>query len=336
MSEVKSEHKIASWKVDEVNALKDLLKSGNVVAIIDMMEVPSVQLQEIRDNIRDLMTLRMSRNTLMKRAIEEVAEETNNPSFTKLVDCLEKGAAIIATEMNPFKLYKTLNESKSPAPIKAGATAPCDIEIKAGSTGMPPGPFLSELKAVGLPAAIEKGKIGIKEDTIVAKEGDVVSAKLAVVLSKLDIKPMEVGLNVLGVYEDGIIYDSSVLKIDEDEFLAKLQNAYTGAFNLSVNAAIPTAETIETIVQKAFSNAKAVSVESAFLTSETSDAIIGKANAQMLAVAKLAGDDALDEELQSMVSGSEAVSEAPAAEEAPAEEEKKEEAPASVGMGLLF
>jgi large subunit ribosomal protein L10 len=325
MSEVKFEHKIASWKVDEVNSLKELLKSGNVIALIDMMEVPSVQLQEIRDTIRDSMTLKMSRNTLMKRAIEEVAEETGNPSFTKLIDCMEKGAALIATEMNPFKLYKTLNESKSPAPIKAGATAPCDIEIKAGSTGMPPGPFLSELKAVGLPAAIEKGKIGIKEDTIVAKEGDVVSAKLAVVLSKLDIKPMEVGLNVLGVYEDGIVYDPEILKIDEDEVLAKLQSAYTGAFNLSVNAVIPTSATIETIVQKAFSNAKAVSIEGAFLTSETSDAILGKATAQMLAVAKLAGEDALDDELKGMVSGSE-VESAPAAEEAPA----------SVGMGLLF
>ena len=145
MIDAKSEHKIAPWKIEEVNALKELLKSANVIALIDMMEVPAVQLQEIRDKIRDQMALKMSRNTLIRRAIEEVAEETGNPEFAKLADYLDKGAAIVVTEMNPFKLFKTLEESKSPAPIKGGTIAPCDIEVKSGSTGMPPGPFLSEL-----------------------------------------------------------------------------------------------------------------------------------------------------------------------------------------------
>ncbi|ABO35712.1 LSU ribosomal protein L10P [Methanococcus maripaludis C5] len=335
MIDAKSEHKIAPWKIEEVNALKELLKSSSIIALIDMMEVPAVQLQEIRDKIRDQMTLKMSRNTLMKRAIEEVAEETGNPEFAKLVDYMDKGAAIIATEMNPFKLYKTLDESKSPAPVKGGAVAPCDIEIKAGSTGMPPGPFLSELKAVGLPAAIDKGKIGIKEDTVVVKEGEVVSQKLSVVLSALGIKPVTVGLNVLGVYEDGIIYTESDLKIDEEEFIGKIQKAYTSAFNLSVNAVIPTSATVETIVQKAFNDAKAVSVESAFVTDKTADAILGKAYAQMIAVAGLAGDDALDEDLKGKISSGAAapVEEAPVEEQ---KEEKKEEAAPSAGLGMLF
>ncbi|ABR55169.1 ribosomal protein L10 [Methanococcus vannielii SB] len=336
MIDAKSEHKIAPWKIEEVNALKELLKSANVIALIDMMEVPAVQLQEIRDKIRDQMTLKMSRNTLIKRAVEEVAEETGNPEFAKLVDYLDKGAAIVVTEMNPFKLFKTLEESKSPAPIKGGAIAPCDIEVKSGSTGMPPGPFLSELKAVGIPAAIDKGKIGIKEDKVVAKEGDVISPKLAVVLSALGIKPVTVGLNVLGVYEEGVIYTSDVLRIDEEEFLGKLQKAYTNAFNLSVNAVIPTSATIETIVQKAFNDAKAVSVESAFITEKTADAILGKAHAQMIAVAKLAGDEALDDDLKEQISSSAVVAteEAPKAETK--KEEKKEEAAPAAGLGLLF
>ena len=102
----------------------------------------------------------------------------------------------IRSYYDPFKLFKTLDESKSPAPVKGGSVAPCDIEVKAGSTGMPPGPFLSELKAVGIPAAIDKGKIGIKEDKVVIKEGEVVSQKLAVVLSALGIKPRITSYNV--------------------------------------------------------------------------------------------------------------------------------------------
>ncbi len=337
MIEAEFEHKIAPWKIEEVNKLKKLLKEGNVIALADMMEVPARQLQEIRDKIRGKMILRMSRNTLIKRAIEEVAEETGNPEFAKLAEHIAKGAAIIVTDMNPFKLYKTLEESKTPAPIKGGAVAPCDIVVEKGSTGMPPGPFLGELKSAGLPAVIEKGKIAIREDTTLVKEGEVVPHKVAVVLSALGIKPTKVGLDLLAAYEDGVIYTPDVLKIDEDEFVQKIQKAFKSAFNLSVNAAIPTTETIETILQKAFREAKAVSIESAFLTDKTTDDILGKAYSQMLAVASEVGDEALDDELKeklsSTVSSAEEVK-----EEAPEEkeEEKKEEAPAAAGLGLLF
>lgn len=334
---VAEEHKIAPWKIEEVNNLKKLLKEGQVIALVDMMEVPAVQLQEIRDNIRDLMTLRMSRNTLIKRAIEELAEEVNDPKFAKLAECLEKGAAIVITDMNPFKLYKTLEDGKAPAPIKAGAIAPNDIVVEKGSTGMPPGPFLGELKSAGLPAVIDKGKIAIRDDTVIVKEGEVVSPKVAVVLSALGIKPTTVGLDLLAAYEDGIVYTSDVLKIDEDEFVQNIQSAFTSAFNLSVNAAIPTTETTETILQKAFTEAKAVSIESAFITDKTVDDILGKAYAQMLAVASEAGEEALDEELKEKVSSTAPAVEAKE-EEAPQkekEEEKEEEAPAA-GLGMLF
>ncbi|AEH06019.1 50S ribosomal protein L10 [Methanothermococcus okinawensis] len=338
MIEAEFEHKIAPWKIEEVNNLKKLLKEGNVVALADMMEVPARQLQEIRAKIRGKMILRMSRNTLIKRAIEEVAEETNNPEFAKLAEHIAKGAAIIVTDMNPFKLYKTLEESKTPAPIKGGAVAPCDIVVEKGSTGMPPGPFLGELKSAGLPAVIEKGKIAIREDTVIVKEGEVVPHKVAVVLSALGIKPTKVGLNLLAAYEDGVIYTPDVLKIDEDEFVQKIQKAFNSAFNLSVNAAIPTTETIETILQKAFRDAKAVSIESAFLTDKTTDDILGKAYSQMLALASEVSDEALDDELKEKLSSTVGDPAEEVKEEAPEEkeEEKKEEAPAAAGLGLLF
>jgi len=338
MIEAEFEHKIAPWKIEEVNKLKKLLKEGNVVALADMMEVPARQLQEIRDKIRGKMILRMSRNTLIKRAIEEVAEETGNPEFAKLAEHIAKGAAIIVTDMNPFKLYKTLEESKTPAPIKGGAVAPCDIVVEKGSTGMPPGPFLGELKSAGLPAVIEKGKIAIREDTVLVKEGEVVPHKVAVVLSALGIKPTKVGLDLLAAYEDGVIYTPDVLKIDEDEFVQKIQKAFNSAFNLSVNAAIPTTETIETILQKAFRDAKAVSIESAFLTDKTTDDILGKAYSQMLAIASEVGDEALDDELKEKLSSTAAVSAEEVKEEAPEEkeEEKKEEEAPAAGLGLLF
>ncbi len=51
---------------------------------------------------------------------------------------------------------------------------------------------------------------------------------------------MEVGIDLRAVYEEEAIYTSEVLAIDEEQTLADVQNAFRNAFNLSVNAAIPT------------------------------------------------------------------------------------------------
>jgi len=340
MSAVETRRKVAPWKIEEVNRLKKLLKEGKVVALADLMDVPARQLQEIRDKIRGKMILRMSRNTLIERAIKEVAEETNNPEFAKLANYIERGAAIIVTDMNPFKLYKTLEENKIPAPIRGGAVAPCDIVVEKGSTGMPPGPFLGELKSVGIPAVIEKGKIAIKEDTVVVREGEVVPHKVAVVLSTLGIKPVKVGIDLLAAYEDGVIYTPDVLKIDEEKIIQDLQKAYTNAFTLSVEAVIPTPETIEVILQRAFNNARTLSIESAYPTKETVGDILARAYSQMLALASELSEDALDDELKELISSTGASTTEEVVEkeekEEKKEEEKKDETSAAAGLSLLF
>ncbi|ACX73435.1 ribosomal protein L10 [Methanocaldococcus vulcanius M7] len=337
--ETKVQAHVAPWKLEEVKTLKGLIKSKPVVAIVDMMDVPAPQLQEIRDKIRDKVKLRMSRNTLIVRALNEVAEELNNPKLAELANYVERGAAILVTDMNPFRLYKMLEENKSPAPVRGGQIAPCDIKVEKGSTGMPPGPFLGELKSVGIPAAIEKGKIAIKEDKVVVKKGEVVSPKLAAVLDRLGIKPVKVGLNVLAVYEDGIIYTPDVLKVDEDKLLADIQTAYQNAFNLAFNTAYPAKEVLPFLIQKAFMDARALSIETAFITKETAGDILAKAQSQALALASKLPEDAIDEEIKEKISSIE-VSSAPTVEETKEEEkkeeEKKEEDTGAAGLALLF
>ncbi|ENN95759.1 acidic ribosomal protein P0 [Methanocaldococcus villosus KIN24-T80] len=329
---------VAPWKIEEVKTLKSLIKSKPVVAIVDMMDVPAPQLQEIRAKIRDKVKLRMSRNTLIKRAIKEASEELNNPKLAELANYVERGAAILVTDMNPFKLYKLLEENKSPAPVKGGQIAPCDIKVEKGSTGMPPGPFLSELKAVGIPAAIEKGKIAIKEDKVVVRKGEVVSPQLAAVLNKLGIKPIKVGLDILAVYEDGIIYTPEVLKIDESKLLSDIQTAYQHAMNLAFNIAYPAKEVLPMLIQKAFMEAKALALESCYVTKDTAGDILAKAQAQALALAKLLPDEALDEEIKNLMSSAPAPAVEEKKEEAKEEkkEEKKEEETAAAGLALLF
>ena len=333
---------VAEWKKEEVLELKGIIDKYDVVGIVDLLNIPAKQLQEMRKNLKGKAVIRMSKKNLIDLALEDCNASKNN--IVDLSGHMDGQVAIIATEMNPFKLYKILEDSKTQAPAKPGTIAPDDIVVPAGDTGFEPGPFLGELQQVGIPAKIDKGKICVQKDTVVVAAGEEVSKQVAATLSRMDINPMEVGIDLKAVYEDEAVYTTDVLAIDEEQTLADVQSAFAQAFNLSVNAAIPTDETISTIITLAYTRAINLGVEAAIMTSETSDKIIGLAQAKMLALAsEVSGvEGAIDDELSEKLSNV-AVAAAPVAEEEEVveeeeeeEEEESSEEEAAAGLGALF
>ena len=286
----------------------------------------------MRKTLAGKATIRLSKINLMKLALEDCDNEKAN--ITGLSDFMEGQPALVCTDMNPFRLYKILEDSKTSAPAKAGATAPDDIVVPAGDTGFPPGPFLGDLQQIGVPAKIDKGKIVVSKDTVVVKAGEEVSKQVASALTRMDIKPMEVGMDLKAVYEEGSIFKADVLAIDEEETIADIQTAFTKAFNLSVFSAFPTSQTISTIISTAHTKAS-------IPTDKTSDMLIALANAKMLALAGELSSDAIDDEIANKLANV-AVAAAPVVEEAAEEEEEEEEEEdkseetAALGLGALF
>ncbi|MDK2869673.1 MAG: large subunit ribosomal protein [Pyrococcus sp.] len=336
---------VAEWKKKEVEELANLIKSYPVVALVDVSSMPAYPLSQMRRLIRENNgLLRVSRNTLIELAIKKVAQELGKPELEKLINYIEGGAGILVTTMNPFKLYKFLQQNRQPAPAKPGAKVPKDVVIPAGPTSLAPGPIVGQMQAMGIPARIERGKVTIQKDTVVLKAGEEITPELANILNALGIQPLEVGLDLLAVYEDGIIYTPDVLAIDESEYINMLQKAYMHAFNLAVNIAYPTPQTIEAIIQKAFLNAKAVAVEAGYITKETISDIIGRAIRAMLLLAQQLPEDVLDEKTKELLSAQAQVTLAQVEEEKKeekVEEEKEEEEEASeeealAGLSALF
>ena len=328
---------VAEWKKEEVNELKGIIGQYDVVGIVDLMNIPAKQLQEMRNNLKNDAVIRMAKKNLIDLALEDCnADKTN---VVDLSEHMDGQVAIIATEMNPFKLYKILEKSKTSAPAKAGAIAPDDIVVPEGDTGLTNLAFMGELGQVGIPARPQDGKIFIQKETVVVNAGEEVSKQMAATLARLDINPMEVGMDLKAVYEEGSIYTSDVLAIDEEQTLADVQNAFKNAFNLSVNAAIPTSETTSTIITLAYTRAVNVGVEAAIMTSETSEPIIGLAQAKMLALAsEVSGvEGALSSDLiEKLSSAAVAAPEEEVVEEEVVEEEEEEENEPAAGLGLLF
>lgn len=332
---------VAEWKKEEVSELKDLIGSHEVIGIVDLLNIPAKQLQEMRKSLVGKAVIRTAKKNLIDIALNDCNNDKTD--VVNLSEHMNGQIAIIATEMNPFRLFKILEDNKTSAPAKAGSIASTDIVIPEGDTGFDPGPFLGELQQIGVPARIDKGKIIVSSETVIVNEGEEVSKEVANALSRMDINPMEVGIDLKAVYEDGSIYTSDVLAIDEEKTLADIQSAFSSAFNLSVNAAIPTDKTSSAIISLAYNRAFNVAIEAGFLTSETSERIIGLAQAKMLALASKVAETegALDDELIEKVSNVSVAAAAPVEEVVEEEEEEEEEEEnteeeAAAGLGALF
>ncbi|NJD54161.1 MAG: 50S ribosomal protein L10 [Candidatus Methanoperedens sp.] len=274
---------IPKWKKDEIEDIKRLITAHSSVGIVGVTGIPSNQLQLMRKSLRGIADLKMCRNSLIDRALAESSNEVKQ--INKYV---EDQTALLFTNENPFKLFKILEKGKTSAPMKAGGIAPKDIVVEKGPTSFPPGPIVGELTGAGIPAGIEGGKVVIRQTKTVAKKGDVVDAKLASILSRLEIHPMELGLDLRAVYENGTIFESKILSVDETTYTNNLTLAVQHAFNLSVNSAYPAKATISTLLAKAASQSRNLAINAEVIMPEVIDVLLGKANAQMISVARLA------------------------------------------------
>lgn len=272
--------KAADWKKKTVQEFVKLLKDYPIVGSVNMENLPAKQLQRMRDLMRDTAVIKMAKRRLISIAIEDVKGEKKG--IEELEKDLRGMPALLFTKQNPFTLYKMLSKNKSPMPAKAGQTAPKDIVIPAGPTNFSPGPIIGELGSFKIKTSIENGKVAIKQDSVVAKEGDIISPKLAEILGRLGIEPMEMGLDLVAVYEDGSILKKDILAVDEEEYLDNVRRLASEAFNLAMFAGYPTAETTQPLITKAHREAMSLSIEGSIPTRETLPNLLAKAEAQML------------------------------------------------------
>jgi large subunit ribosomal protein L10 len=270
---------VKSWKKREVDELAEQIKKYKVIAVANLHKVRATQVQELRKKFRSEIVFKSAKNTLIKRAIEKCSK--TKPKIEELGKHLVGSSLFIFTNMNPFKLSLLLGKSKMKMAAKAGDVAQTDIIIPEGNTGMVPGPIISELTEVGLPTKIESGSVWITDDTVVVKRGETISAKLASVLSKLGIKPIEVGLSLNAAYEDGLIYTADVLNIDAQAYRQDLQNASAYAYNLTVNAGYLTPEALPMLLSKAVTEARSLASAASVFEKDTLGLVLAKHYSQM-------------------------------------------------------
>ncbi|MFQ6050986.1 MAG: 50S ribosomal protein L10 [Candidatus Hydrothermarchaeota archaeon] len=326
---------VTEWKIKEVEKLKNELKRWPVIGVVDVGNIPARQLQRIRSELTGQALLRISKKSLMNIALNEVSK--GNDHIKELSDYMKGRPGFIFTNMSPFKLYRVIQKNKTTASAKVGQVAPNDIVVPKGETPFPPGPILGEFQRAGLPIEIQKGKIVITEDTVVLKKGMKVTPLIANVLNRLGIEPMEVGLDLLAVYEDGSILAPEHLHVDTEEIVAKIRDCFSSGLNLSINACIPTRYTTEILLKNAFLNARNLSLNAGIPTKETMGTMISNVYLRALNLVSFLASkkpDALPDHLKSILTRKEVSKEEKKVEEKKVE--KEEEDKVASGLSALF
>jgi len=267
---------VSEKKKQTAKEVKELMHKHKVIGILDMHKLPAKQLYELRKRLKSHATIRV----VKKRVIKLVLNDSKLSGIEQLTEKMRWEPGLLFSNENPFKLAVMLNESKSIAAAKPGDIAPHDIEIKAGPTSLPVGPAIGELQRLKIPAGVEGDKIVVKRDTIIVKNGEVIQKPIAEVLAKLGIEPMEIGLNLLAVWENGIIYPKEILSIPPSKYLEELKLAHSRAFNLAFSINYYTSQNIPLFLSKAHREALSLADSAGIILPETIPGLFAKAKAQ--------------------------------------------------------
>ncbi|RLG84577.1 MAG: 50S ribosomal protein L10 [Thermoprotei archaeon] len=331
--------RIPEWKIKEVEELTNLFKQYKVFAIADLQGLPTAQLQQIRKRLRGKVYFRVSKNTLVKKALEKIGIKDE-----KIFNVLQGQNLFIFTNLNAFELYNLLEKHKTYTFYKPGDIADKEIVIPAGNTGLSPGPILSTFSKLKIPIRVQGNSVWVAKDTVVAKPGDKISGDLASLLQRLGIAPKEIKIKLKVAYDNGILIPAGQLKLDLEKYKSDIITAYTNALKIGVEIAWPVPQILELSLKKAFIRALALATEIGFVTPETAQYVFAKAIAKAMALAAAVSEKA--PELGLKVAAPKP--EKPAEEKKEEKEEKKEEEKAEeekesvseeeleAGLGALF
>ena len=273
-------------KTQMYQTLQELPKKYKVMALVRMEKVRASQLLPLRKKLQGKVEIVSIKDKVAQRAIEKL----DLGGIGKMKEMLTGQCLFMFTNMSPFELNIFLSKNKILLPARGGDIASMDVIVQPKNTGIAPGPMLTEFKENKIPTKIDQGTIWILKETTPVKKGDVISTKLAALLGKLDVKPIEAGIVLNAALSESVLFSEEQLVVDVEKIKMQLVQANQQAVSLSIEASYITEDNIIQILAKASQAANNLSVEAGYVTEENKEQILQKAESQAQGIANKAKD----------------------------------------------
>lgn len=295
--------------------VKDLVEGHKSCFVVNVDNVSSSQMHQIRQSLRGDATILMGKNTLIRKAMRGLM--TDKPEIENLLRHVTFNVGLVFTNGDLKQVRQKILANRVRAPAKAGIIAPCNVVVPAGSTGMDPSKT-SFFQALNIATKIARGAIEIVSDVHLIKAGGKVGASEATLLNMLNVSPFTYGMSVNMVYDNGVSFEPSVLDVDDQTLTKHFMTGVANVAALSLRLGIPTLASAPHILLNAFKNVLAVSVATDY-TCDVSE----KTKAYLADPSAFA------------VSAPVAAAAAAPAKEEPKAAEKEEESDEDMGFGLF-
>eukprot|EP00331_Platyophrya_macrostoma_P000669 CAMPEP_0176406464 /NCGR_PEP_ID=MMETSP0127-20121128/887_1 /TAXON_ID=938130 /ORGANISM="Platyophrya macrostoma, Strain WH" /LENGTH=323 /DNA_ID=CAMNT_0017785595 /DNA_START=53 /DNA_END=1024 /DNA_ORIENTATION=+ len=268
--------------------LNGYLDQYSKIIICNMNNVRSQQVHDVRRDLRGKGAFLMGKKTLQAKIVDNRASRADATANDQLLNkkceelsLLTGNTGLLFTNSEVSEISAILDRYRVQAPARVGAIAPCDVIIPAGNTGMEP-TATSFFQALQIATKINKGTVEIIADKKVLSEGDKVDNSTAALLQKLKISPFYYQVEIVSVWDRGVIFSKKDLSTTDAQIEKFLIEGISNMSALSLGAGIPTASTFPIMLADAFKSLLGASIASEYVFEEYNgaklrqDAIDGK------------------------------------------------------------
>lgn len=310
---------------EKINSLMDKYSK---ILFVSVDNVRSQQIHDVRRELRGKAILVMGKKTLQAKIVQNRAEKAgateNDKKFHQTaveLGLLTQNTGLLFTNAEVSEIADVMAKYRIQAPARVGTISPCDVIVPAGNTGMEP-TTTSFFQALNIATKITKGTVEIISDKKVLSPGDRVDTSTATLLQKLKISPFFYQVEILSVWDRGVLFTADDLKITDDAVEKAMISGISSLSALSLGAGIPTAASLPIVAAEAFKNLLSAAIATGYSFTEFgAEKIIADARSGKLAAAAAPA-----------AAAPAAAAAAPAAAAKKVEEEEDDD----MGMGGLF
>ncbi|GAA6022629.1 hypothetical protein JCM10207_003929 [Rhodosporidiobolus poonsookiae] len=238
--------------------LKDFIETYPSIFVVNVDNVGSNQMHQIRQALRGKGQILMGKNTMVRRAIRLILAD--HPDFERFLPLVKGNVGFVFTSGDLKDIRDVIVSNKVAAPAKAGAFAPNDIYVPAGNTGMEPGKT-SFFQALQIPTKIARGTIEITSDVHLVPAGGRVDASQATLLNMLNISPFTYGMKIIQIFSEGNLFPESVLDVSDDELLERFMSGIKTIAAISLALNYPTLASVTHSLVNSYKNLLAIALE---------------------------------------------------------------------------
>ena len=243
-------------KVDYLQRVQELAKTYKRIFLVNIDNVTSDQMHQVRKAVRGQATILLGKNTLIRKALRECLDEV--PEIEPLLPLIKGNVGLVFTNSQDLKdVRDKVTSFRVAAPAKTGVTSTADVVIPPGPTSILP-EKTSFFQALGISTKLVKGCIEITAEAHILKKGQVVNASQVEFLSIMGILPFSYGITVLSVYDNGSIFESSMLDISEADLIQHVCAAIKDLAAISLATHLPSVAAVPHLLANAFKDLLAV------------------------------------------------------------------------------